>query len=600
MATIPNTEVKFSSLQTVLGGTNPISMSEYFADATTGFSTGVVGIPNKFSAIGMSVFRGKTKTTDPTVGNGLYNFTSHTFTTANKTGGSGPTLAQCRTAYSSVSWTQNTTKNYLNMTIQGIQRWTVPATGSYTITTAGAKGAGYNPGLGIIITDNVTLTKGTILNIVCGQYTNTTTAGSETGGDGGGGGSFVWEDGGSLLIAAGGGGGTGYSGSNAVSGTTAENGTMGLLGVYYYSAGPDGGQGGSGPDGGQGGQPGFGATAGENGLDGTGGDGGSFVDEFHYVGGGGGGGGFSAEGTFLGGKKGTSQSTNGIVLGSDGGFGGGGGGGGRSFFVNGSPTETGGGGGGGGYGGGGGGGGGGGYGGGGSSYGSEYLVANGANNDAGYATIIANFPIAAPIVPFSLEPYIASAKNVIENAGFTLFATPSVNSMAAYLEKTATITGFGQFRSPVLSNSFRYMNKLYGAFFLEDVLRFTIEWTFTDGTNSMHSFFSKTTSGGATYSFKVFDTSGNVTYNGTGTRTWNFSSAMNYSNIDSRPTLSERGGIWGASRTGHLNGGFPGPGLNLNQGWGFQAYNSILDLEQGLYIDSTTRSNGRQKSYIYF
>jgi hypothetical protein len=59
----------------------------------------------------------------------LYSFTSFTFTNAGVNGMYGPTLAQIQAAYSGTAWTQNT--NNLNMTTQGIQRWTVPATGNY-------------------------------------------------------------------------------------------------------------------------------------------------------------------------------------------------------------------------------------------------------------------------------------------------------------------------------------------------------------------------------------------------------------------------------------------------------------------------------------
>jgi starvation-inducible outer membrane lipoprotein len=52
------------------------------------------------------------------------------------------TLGQIQSSYSGTAWTQNT--NYLNMTTQGIQRWTVPETKSYKITVAGAAGGTMN------------------------------------------------------------------------------------------------------------------------------------------------------------------------------------------------------------------------------------------------------------------------------------------------------------------------------------------------------------------------------------------------------------------------------------------------------------------------
>eukprot|EP00798_Chlamydomonas_sp_ICE-L_P000252 gene252-biopygen2254 len=69
----------------------------------------------------------------------------------------------------------------------------------------------------------------------------------------------------------------------------------------------------------------------------------------------------------------------------------------------------------------------------------------------------------------------------------------------------AVIPG-GQFNTEKLAVTF---TKLYGMYFLNDVQQFTIEWTFTDGTNSFDSFFNKanTTNYGATYTFKVFNAS---------------------------------------------------------------------------------------------
>jgi len=52
--------ISFLDLQTIFGGTNPISFSEYYAD--NGLTTGVEGIPNTGISISMSQMRGKTKT----------------------------------------------------------------------------------------------------------------------------------------------------------------------------------------------------------------------------------------------------------------------------------------------------------------------------------------------------------------------------------------------------------------------------------------------------------------------------------------------------------------------------------------------------------
>ena len=141
----------------------------------------------------------------------LYQFASHTFTTANKIGPIGPTLNEIRSAYSSANsfWAQNT--DFLNMKQQGIQEWTVPATGIYTIRAAGAKGGdSYDMngninrgGKGVSISTETTLYKGEIIKILVGQIGIS----SKSHASGGGGGTFVVRDTKTPIIVAGGGGG---------------------------------------------------------------------------------------------------------------------------------------------------------------------------------------------------------------------------------------------------------------------------------------------------------------------------------------------------------------------------------------------------------
>jgi hypothetical protein len=149
----------------------------------------------------------------------LYEFKTHTFTTAGKSGPIGPTLSDVKKAYSSVSWTQNS--DFLNMKIQGIQEWKVPATGNYTIRAAGAKGGdsldNFSGGKGIDISTTTTLNKGEIIKILVGQMGINT----DTISPGGGGGTFVVREIKTPIIIAGGGGGgmgnqyfSSYSGSN--------------------------------------------------------------------------------------------------------------------------------------------------------------------------------------------------------------------------------------------------------------------------------------------------------------------------------------------------------------------------------------------------
>ena len=57
------------------------------------------------------------------------------FTNCGKTGKSGPSQSNCNTAYASTDLNGEVTVN------NGIQSWTVPYTGTYTITVYGAQGA---------------------------------------------------------------------------------------------------------------------------------------------------------------------------------------------------------------------------------------------------------------------------------------------------------------------------------------------------------------------------------------------------------------------------------------------------------------------------
>jgi hypothetical protein len=154
----------------------------------------------------------------------IYEFSSFTFTNAGVVGSSGPSLAQIRSAYSGTAWTQNSA--YLNMTTNGYQEWTVPASGSYTIEARGAAGGDGSPqpfgstgqdrgfntnfagGYGAGMKGTFNLTVGDIYVLVVGQRGRTGTGNVNTAG-GGGGGTFVWKKSDlSLAVAAGGGGGS--------------------------------------------------------------------------------------------------------------------------------------------------------------------------------------------------------------------------------------------------------------------------------------------------------------------------------------------------------------------------------------------------------
>lgn len=132
----------------------------------------------------------------------LYTFTNFTFTTANTFGRFGPNLTtltswyNANSVYSGNTWVNNTA--YFNQTVQGYQLWTVPVTGTYTVTVAGARAgarasgnASIAPGFGegaVIRSSNISLVQGEQLQIVVGQEGLSY---SLNGSGGGGGGTFV-------------------------------------------------------------------------------------------------------------------------------------------------------------------------------------------------------------------------------------------------------------------------------------------------------------------------------------------------------------------------------------------------------------------------
>ena len=282
-----------------------------------------------------------------TVSPELYSFTTATFTPGGATGRTGPSITQARSGVGNPAWAST----YLNMTTSGILDWTVPATATYAVTIAGAKGGTNNNatgGNGISIVTTASLTQGEIVKLIVGHLGVNIASTRSTGG---GGGSYMWRaSNNTLLCAAGGGGGGAYGGASrngtaAVQSSTATAGTLGSL------------------------------AGGSGGAGGTGGSGSS--------GAGGGGGGWSSNGTGTNGSNGGLSPLNGGTGGAgyytnpneDGGFGGGGGGGNY------------GGGGGGGYSGGGAGPNNDGGGGGGGSYSLTSITSSSANTGNGFITV---------------------------------------------------------------------------------------------------------------------------------------------------------------------------------------------------------------------
>lgn len=150
--------------------------------------------------------------------------TTYSFTNAAATGRTGPTQSQVNSAY-----TATTLAGLVTINTQGIQEWTVPSTGSYSIALAGAKGGGSSGGKGARIYGEFNLTQGQVLKILVGQMGTA----SHNYGGGGGGGSFVWLSSSATepLIAAGGGGGHGGGQRAGVDASVTTSGTSGTPGA---------------------------------------------------------------------------------------------------------------------------------------------------------------------------------------------------------------------------------------------------------------------------------------------------------------------------------------------------------------------------------
>ena len=188
--------------------------------------------------------------------NALYAFTAFTFTNANTSGVTGPTLSSCLAAYNTGAntWLSNTA--YFNVVRAGFQRWTCPATGTYVVRCAGAQGgvAGSNDyGRGIDVQVTVTLTQGVVYTIAVGQQGSRSTSGG-----GGGATWFVQGDPATstatAICVAGGGGGT--VDANAGSGMAVGDGrnlTSGANSLCASGTGGTNGSGGTGSNNGWGG-----------------------------------------------------------------------------------------------------------------------------------------------------------------------------------------------------------------------------------------------------------------------------------------------------------------------------------------------------------
>lgn len=299
---------------------------------------------------GISIGAGITFTSEPS-----YSFTTFTFQTGNIVGSSGPTATQLfGNTYSNTGNTWLTSTSYYSVN-NGVQYWTVPTSGNYQITAAGAKAGivgSYNiyysapywgSGLGAKIQATVPLIQGQTLAIVAGQMSANSSTGSNYSSVGGAGGSFVVllnnntnnattanPNGVIPIVIAGGGGGAGWYNQSGVEYAPGGNAVTTMNGGASYNT-TYSGLGAAGGTNGQGGQSHISSTgvASSGGYDGGAG-GGLYSTGVYGAGGtrttaasgnyGGGGGGLLSAGA-IGGTVDPSYSTSG----SYGGFGGGGG-----------------------------------------------------------------------------------------------------------------------------------------------------------------------------------------------------------------------------------------------------------------------------------
>jgi len=158
---------------------------------------------------------------------------SRTFTNCSKTGKYGPNQTECNTAYSGTNLNGEVTVN------NGIQEWTVPSNGTYTIIAYGAQGGGPQGGLGAKISGQFTLNAGDVIKILVGQQGEKEDTYDRNAS--GGGGTFVTKSphntNASILVIAGGGGGAfsdpgnqNHHGQTATSGANGYTGTGGSSG----------------------------------------------------------------------------------------------------------------------------------------------------------------------------------------------------------------------------------------------------------------------------------------------------------------------------------------------------------------------------------
>lgn len=198
------------------GSTYTFTITPYYTTQISG-AADLAGVPltgiyaNATSAGGTG-----TSVTTPALASAM------SFSAAGITSANGPSLATL-TAY----YTNTYIKNYLTMGINGIQLWTVPVSGVYTIYAAGASGyynttyeATYTGGRGAIMSGKLPILAGTLIAVLVGQMPGVYSSGA--------GGTFVVNYNAYVpLLVAGGGGGMNASVTNGYDATASGTGVTG-------------------------------------------------------------------------------------------------------------------------------------------------------------------------------------------------------------------------------------------------------------------------------------------------------------------------------------------------------------------------------------
>ena len=196
----------------------PEKIEKFYVNLRTGSTTGPIVASSSLITV---IER-------PVVSIDLYSFSAFTFTNGLATGSYGPTSFASVSSYTSQPWYST----YFSVS-NGIQLWTAPATGNYTIRAAGA-GSGLASNTyyrGIIIESTIQLTKGQQYKILVGQNGTGYFSSPTFYAFGGGGGTFMATSSNIPVIVAGGGGGPtnqnnlGSSSSDASSGTSGNTGS---------------------------------------------------------------------------------------------------------------------------------------------------------------------------------------------------------------------------------------------------------------------------------------------------------------------------------------------------------------------------------------